>query len=394
MIYRDFQGERLSALAFGTMRLPTVEGTGTIDEKRVYEMTEYAISHGVNYFDTAYPYHGGESERVMGRVLKSFPRQSFNLATKYPGHQISDSYDVKAVFEEQLEKCGVDYFDFYLLHNVYEDSVPVYEDSRWGIIDYLKEQKKNGRIRHLGFSSHAQPDSLKSFVERHGEDMEFCQIQLNYLDWTLQSANEKYDILTAAGIPVFVMEPVRGGKLANLPASITERLKELCPGKSSASFAFRFLLGLPNVTTVLSGMSDMAQMEDNVKTFTVGEPLSQEEWQTALDIAEFLKDAVPCTGCRYCCDGCPAGLDIPKLISVYNDVKFQPHFNAGMYIDSLDEGKKPSACIGCGACSAICPQKIDVPSLMKDLEERLSKLPKWADLCRERAEASKRGKKQ
>lgn len=391
MLFKDFQDEKLSALAFGTMRLPTLSD-GTIDENAVAEMTDYAISHGVNYFDTAYPYHGGESERVMGRVLKSYPRESFNLATKYPGHQISEKYDVKAVFEEQLEKCGVEYFDFYLLHNVYENSVPVYEDSRWGIIDYLKEQKKAGRIRHLGFSSHARPETLREFTERHGEDMEFCQIQLNYLDWTLQNAREKYDYLTSVGIPVFVMEPVRGGKLASLPSYAEEKLRSVSPEGSVASHAFRFLLGLPNVTTVLSGMSDMAQMKDNIKTFDEGKALTDKELTAILEIAEQLKEAVPCTACRYCCDGCPAGLDIPRLISAYNDVKFQASFNVGMYIDSLPEDKRPTACISCGACSGICPQKIDVPEVMKDLTERLSKLPKWAELCRQREEAARKGR--
>lgn len=393
MIYRDFQGEKISALAFGTMRLPTVGDTKIIDEEKVFEMTKYAIENGVNYFDTAYPYHGGESERVMGRVLKNFPRENFNLATKYPGHQIADSYDVKAVFEEQLEKCSVDYFDFYLLHNVYEDSVPVYEDERWKIIEYLKEQKKAGRIRHLGFSSHAQPETLKKFVECHGEDMEFCQIQLNYLDWTLQNAHEKYDMLTEAGIPVFVMEPLRGGKLANPAEGVAKMFRELdCEG-TPVSFAFRFLMGFTNITTVLSGMSSMEQMKENIEIFSKHDPLTGFEAETLMRIAEYMKKAVPCTACRYCCDGCPAGLDIPKLIAIYNDVKYQPHFNAGMYIDSLPDDKKPTACVGCGACSAICPQKIDVPELMRDLNERLSKLPKWADMCRERAEAAKRGKK-
>ncbi len=392
MIYRDFQGEKISALAFGTMRLPLIEGTKTIDEEKVAEMTEYAISHGVNYFDTAYPYHGGESERVIGRVLKKYPRESFNLATKFPGHQIMDSYDAKAIFEEQLDKCGVDYFDFYLLHNIYEDSVATYEDERWGIIDYLLEQKKAGRIRHLGFSSHAQPETLKRFIERHGDEMEFCQIQMNYLDWTLQSAREKYEMLKEAGIPVFVMEPVRGGKLAHLPESASAKLAALRPGMSDASFGFRFFLGLDGVTTVLSGMSNMEQMKDNVATFTAADPLCDAEWQAVMEVAEYLKDAVPCTGCRYCCSECPLELDIPKLIAIYNDVKYQPHFNAGMYIDSLPDDKRPDQCLGCGACAAMCPQGIDIPTLMTDLSERIAKLPKWADMCRERAEAAKRNR--
>lgn len=193
MITNEFQGKQLSRLGFGTMRLP-VKANGSIDEAQVTEMVAYAIGHGVNYFDTAYPYHGGQSERVIGRVLKSYPRESFYLATKYPGHQIlSGGYHPAEIFEEQLQKCGVDYFDFYLLHNVYEKSMETYLDPRWGIIDYFKEQKRLGRIRHLGFSSHAGVRSLKEFLDTCGDDMEFCQIQLNYLDWTLQDAKGKYD---------------------------------------------------------------------------------------------------------------------------------------------------------------------------------------------------------
>ena len=202
MMTDDFQGKQLSRLGFGTMRLPT-NADGSIDEARVAEMTAYALEHGVNYFDTAYPYHGGESERVIGRVLSKYPRNSYYLATKYPGHQIiSTGYDPAEIFEEQLKKCGVEYFDFYLLHNVYEKSMEVYLDPQWGIVDYFKEQKRLGRIKHLGFSCHAETKGLKEFLDVCGEDMEFCQIQLNWLDWTLQDAKGKYELLTKRGIPV------------------------------------------------------------------------------------------------------------------------------------------------------------------------------------------------
>lgn len=216
MIYRSFQGKSLSLLGVGTMRLPTL-ADGTIDAEQVDRMTDYAMAHGVNYFDTAYPYHGGESERVIGASLSRYPRETYYLATKYPGHQIlSNGYHPEEIFEEQLKKCGVEYFDFYLLHNVYEKSMETYLDPRWGIVDYFREQKRLGRIKHLGFSSHAGVEGLKTFLDYCGEDMEFCQIQLNYLDWTLQDGKEKYDLLTGRGIPVWVMEPVRGGRLANL----------------------------------------------------------------------------------------------------------------------------------------------------------------------------------
>lgn len=392
MITNDFQGKQLSRLGFGTMRLPT-NADGSIDEVRVAEMTAYAIEHGVNYFDTAYPYHGGESERVIGRVLGKYPRDSYYLATKYPGHQISSTgYNPAEIFEEQLQKCGVEYFDFYLLHNVYEKSMEVYLDPQWGIVDYFKEQKRLGRIKHLGFSCHAETKGLKEFLDACGEDMEFCQIQLNWLDWTLQNAKGKYELLTKRGIPVWVMEPVRGGRLAKLSDTEEAKLKALRPEDSIASWGFRFLQALPNVKMVLSGMSNMEQMVDNVKTFSEEKPLSEEETTLLLEIAEGMKDSIPCTACRYCCDGCPAGLDIPGLISTYNEIRFSPAVNVAMRIEFMPEDKKPTACIGCGQCTRMCPQNIDIPGALKDFAEKLSKLPSWAEICRQRELAAKGGK--
>ena len=389
MVTNDFQGKQLSRLGFGTMRLPT-NADGSIDETQVAEMTAYAIEHGVNYFDTAYPYHGGESERVIGRVLSKYPRGSYYLATKYPGHQIiSTGYNPAEIFEEQLKKCGVEYFDFYLLHNVYEKSMEVYLDPRWGIVDYFKEQKRLGRIKHLGFSCHAETKGLKEFLDACGEDMEFCQVQLNYLDWTLQDAKGKYDLLTRRGIPVWVMEPVRGGRLAKLSDAEEAKLKALRPDDSIASWGFRFLQGLPNVKMILSGMGNMEQMVNNVKTFSEDKPLTEEETALLLDIAEGMKDSVPCTACRYCCDGCPAGLDIPGLISTYNEIRFSPAVNVAMRIEFMPEDKKPTACIGCGQCTQMCPQNIDVPGALKDFAKKLSKLPSWAEICRQREAAAK-----
>lgn len=390
MIYTEFQDKRLSLLGFGAMRLP-VKADGSIDEPQVKEMTRYAMEHGVNYFDTAWPYHGGESERVMGRILAEYPRDSYYLATKYPGHQIlSDGYNPAVIFEEQLRKCGVDYFDFYLLHNVNEKSIETYLNPQWGIIEYFKEQKRLGRIKHLGFSTHAEVKGLKEFLDICGADMEFCQIQLNYLDWTLQDAKEKYDLLTERGIPVWVMEPVRGGKLAKLTDTEEAKLREYRPEASITSWCFRFLQELPNVKMVLSGMSDKAQMRDNVSTFAEYDSLSEEEVNCLLEIAEGMKDSVPCTGCRYCCDGCPMELDIPGFLHTYNEIKVAPSMNAGMRIEFLPEEKKPSACIGCGACSAICPQNIDIPAALSDLTERLTKIPSWREICRQREEAAKK----
>lgn len=375
MIYNDFQDMKLSMLGFGMMRLPLHEDK-TIDEAQVADMIRTARENGVNYFDTAYPYHNGQSEIVAGKLLKDYPRDSFYLATKYPGHQIMDEYHPDEVFEEQLEKCGTDYFDFYLLHNINEGSIGTYMDEQWGIIDYFVEQKKLGRIRHLGFSTHGRLETMRTFLEyckKKDVTMEFCQIQLNYLDWTLQSGKEKVALLNEYGVPVWVMEPIRGGKL-----------------KDDVTSAFRFLMDVPGVTVVLSGMSSLEQMKENVRIFAERSPLNDTERQVLLEKAESMKNCLPCTACRYCCDGCPMGLDIPVLIENYNDVKTSGEGGMMNFIESLPEDKKPSACIACGQCSAICPQNIDIPSALSELAEIFARAPKWADLSRERAEAAKK----
>ena len=334
MIYHDFQNIKLSALGFGTMRLP-LNPDKSIDEPQVFAMTDYALAHGVNYFDTAYPYHASKSEVVIGQALSRHPRESFYLATKYPGHQIMDVYDPAEIFNEQLVKCGVDYFDFYLLHNVCEVSIPVYEDPRWGIIDYFLEQKAQGRIRHFGISSHALPDNLEKFLDCHDGQIEFCQIQLNYLDWTLQNAERKYQILSERNIPVWVMEGLHGGRLSNLSAEDLDRLKALRPDETATGWAFRWLQSLPNVTMILSGMSSLEQMKENIRTFETSEPLNDAEKAVLSDIAEGMKNALPCTSCRYCCAGCPMELDIPLLINAYNDARLHPNsFTVPMMLDT------------------------------------------------------------
>ena len=388
MIYRSFQSKQLSALGFGAMRLPT-KADGSVDEALTRKMVHTAVKNGVNYFDTAWPYHDGESERIMGRILGEFPRDSFYLADKFPGHQIASHYDPAAVFEAQLKKCGVEYFDFYLLHNVYEKSINVYLDPQWGILDYFREQKRIGRIKHLGFSTHGRIDIIKAFLDHCGDDMEFCQIQLNYLDWTLQEAKEKYDLLTQRNIPVWVMEPVRGGKLSHLSPDAESKLKALRPEESISAWAFRFLQGLPNVCVTLSGMSNMDHVEDNLRTYSTHAPLSDAEKELVFAIAEGLKDSIPCTACRYCCDGCPMGLDIPMLIGTYNEIRYAPVTNSILRIEALPENKKPSACIACGKCTKICPQNIDIPKAMADFTEAMKSIPSWAEICRQREAAQK-----
>lgn len=391
MIYSEYKEEKLSLLGFGAMRLPLLED-GSVDEAETEALIAKAMAEGVNYYDTAYPYHGGESERILGRILKKYPRDSFYLATKFPGHQICSSYDPKAIFEEQLEKCGVDYFDYYLLHNVYENSLETYLDPKWGIIDYLKEQKRLGRIRHLGFSTHGSTALIKDFLEICGDDMEFCQIQLNYLDWTLQDAKQKYDVLTERGLGVWVMEPVRGGKLCKLSEEEEAKLKAERPEESIASWGFRFLQGLPNVKMILSGMSNMEQVEDNLNTFAERKPLTEKETKMLLDIAEGMKNSVPCTACRYCCDGCPQEINIPLMLEIYNDLQITPTFTVSMRIEGIPESRQPHSCIGCGACTAVCPQGIDIPGVLASLSEKVKAIPSWVQICKEREEAAQKGR--
>ena len=396
MLFNTFCGEKVSRLGFGAMRLPLL-ADGSIDEAQVFEMVDLAIANGVNYFDTALPYHEGASEVVLSKALARYPRDSYFLADKYPGHQIAKSYNPAQTFEEQLEKCGVDYFDFYLLHNVSENSVATYEDPQWGMLDYFLEQKRNGRIRHLGFSTHGFPDMIEGFLDYAGDSMEFCQIQINYLDWTLQNAKEKYELLKKRGIPIISMESVRGGKLANLPEADHAKLEALRPGESDASWGYRWLQGFPEIKVILSGMSKLEHVADNVKTFAQEAPLSDAENALLLEIAEGLKGSVPCTACRYCCEGCPMELNIPLLINKYNDFKIAPSINVSMFIEALPEDKGPAACLACGACTHVCPQNIPIPDILKDFAEGLAARPSWRELSAKReaiAEENRRKKRE
>ena len=394
MIYRDFKGQKLSQLGFGCMRFASDPETGEIDQAKVNAMFDLAIKEGVNYFDTAYPYLGGKSEIAMAEGLSRYPRENYYLADKFPGHSLTGPIDNIALFNVSLRKCRTDYFDFYLLHNVTEWSVQFYESEEYHIIPDLLQVKKEGKIRYFGFSCHAGPELLDSFLTRHEGVFDFVQIQLNYLDWTMQDAKEKCDIIRKHGLGIWVMEPVRGGKLAVLPESEKAKLRALRergsftgPEPSDASFAFRFLQDMPGVTVILSGMNEVFQVEDNLRTFREENPLSDEERSVLLDIAENLKKGVPCTACRYCCDGCPMELDIPYLLQCYNDYKFATTMTPSMRIDALSEDKRPAACIGCGQCMHACPQGIDVPSALAELAEMYEKGPHWGDVVAQRAKS-------
>lgn len=375
--------ETIKRFGFGCMRFPT-NSDESVNYEETEKMIDYALKNGVNYFDTAYVYHSGKSETVLGDILKKYPRESFVIANKYPGHQITDTYYPEPIFLEQLERCQVDYFDYYLLHNVNENSIKVYKDEKWGIFEYFKKQKELGKIKHLGFSCHCSVELLKEFLDYCGDAMEFCQIQLNYLDWTLQDGKAKYDLLTERNIPVYIMEPLRGGKLASLPEEATLKLNALREGVTPVEWAFRFLLNLPNVRMILSGMSEFSQVKENIGIFKNDKPLNETEINALLEVAESLKDSVPCTGCGYCLKDCPMGLNIPVFISVYNDLKLQKAITTRMRLDVFPEDKQPDACISCGLCAENCPQKIKVPEEISKLNEILNSMPTWAQVCEER----------
>lgn len=376
MIYKDFKGMKLSALGMGAMRLPVIDGKDSqVDFEETKKMVDHAMKNGINYYDTAWGYHEGNSETVMGKALSSYPRDSFFLADKFPGYDLGNMDKVESIFEKQLEKCGVEYFDFYLFHNVCEMNIDSYTDEKYGIMEYLMKQKKSGRIRHLGLSVHGSRSVLERFLDAYGSEMEFCQIQLNYMDWEFQKAKEKVELLNERNIPIWVMEPLRGGQLASLDAAFEEKLKALRPYETVPAWAFRFLQTVPRVTVTLSGMSDFQQLQDNISTFQTERPLSDEEFSVLEGIADSIikRTALPCTACRYCTSHCPQHLDIPMLLELYNEhCSTEAGFIAPMALSAIDEDKRPSACIGCRSCEAVCPQQIKISEAMADFVKRLA----------------------
>ncbi len=373
MLYKDFKDKKLSTLGLGCMRLPVIDGDeNTIDVAKSEEMIAYAMANGVNYFDTAWGYHGGNSEEVTGQILRKYPRDSYYIASKFPGYDLSNMDKVEEIFEAQLAKTGMEYFDFYMLHNVCELNIEQYLDEKNGILPYLLKQKELGRIKHLGFSTHARIRAFKKFLDAAGEHMEFCQIQLNWLDWDFQKASQKVDILNKKHIPIFVMEPLRGGKLAHLPEGQSSVLKDLRPGESDAGWGFRFLQSVPGVQLVLSGMSSLEQLKENIDTMSVERPLNEREGMVLLYTARDLIEPIPCTVCRYCTTHCPQGLDIPVLLALYNEHNStEEGFIAPMAIDALPEDKRPSACHGCKACNDVCPQRIKIAEAIADLADKI-----------------------
>lgn len=371
MFYKDFNGKSLSLLGLGCMRFPTVEGTGEVDLEKTERIIDLAMEKGINYYDTAWGYLSGKSEEITGRMLKKYPRDSYYIATKFPGFSKELIGKAEEVFETQLARLGMDYVDFYLFHNVCEADIDNYLDNeKYGHFSYILEQKKKGRIKHLGFSTHGTLDTVKRFLDAYGEHIEFCQIQLNFLDYYLQDARAKVELLNERNIPIWVMEPLRGGRMASL-------VDGALSGQSVPSWAFRYLFGIEGVGMILSGMSDTAQVTENANIFSQHKPLDADEAAALEAVTQNMlsKKTLPCTGCRYCTDGCPMGLDIPLLIGLYNDLCFNGHsFVAETAVANMPVEKRPGACIGCRACEDACPQNIKISEAMADFAKRLEKI--------------------
>ena len=376
MIYKRFRDMKLSALGMGNMRLPVKDGNdAVIDEAATEAILDYCMAHGINYYDTAWGYHSGNSELVVGKLLQKYPRESFYLASKFPGYDLSNMGRVEEIFEEQLRKCRVGYFDFYLFHNVCEMNIEQYLDPRYRTHAYLMEQKRKGRIRHLGFSAHGDIPTIRRFLEAYGKDMEFAQIELNWFDWAFQNAKGKLELLKEWNIPVWVMEPVRGGQLANLQPEDAAKLKAARPGEGIPAWSFRFLQSLPQVTMTLSGMSSLQQVRDNIATYEESKPLTEDEMRLLLSVADDMirRTTVPCTACHYCVSHCPMQLPIPDLLKLYNEsmAAGPGAFIAPMALSAFAQNQQPSCCIGCRACEQVCPQQIHIPDALHDFAVRV-----------------------
>ena len=373
VVKRKFAGKEFPLIALGCMRLPMRDSK--IDMVELDKMVEYAMSHGANYFDTAYMYVEGKSENAIGEILKQYPRESFFLADKCPAYLVNSKEDVARLFNEQLKKCHVDYFDNYMVHNINKDSIHNYRDN--DMYGEILKLKKEGRVKNLGFSFHGDPDMLREVIHEHKWD--FCQLQLNYLDWEVINAKELYEIADEAKVPIIVMEPLRGGGLCNLPDKAAAKLKERCPDDTQASFGLRWVTSKPRVFTILSGMSNFQQMKENIDTFSNFKEFTQEELQTAAEVAKLMQSqgAINCTACRYCMEVCPRGINIPAIFGLYNVYKNNDNgFMFGVNYNALKDSEKADKCINCHLCSKNCPQGLDIPALLKKVESTVERVSK------------------
>ena len=360
--------EDVSLLGFGCMRFPQKDGK--IDRELSHKMIKLALDEGVNYIDTAYPYHDGESEEFVKEVLSTINREKVFLADKLPIWDCHKKEDVERIFHEQLEKCGVDYFDFYLIHAVNKNRIQQVKDL--DLFNTLEKFKAEGKIRNIGFSFHDNLEAFKLWVELY--DWDFVQIQLNYMDVEHQQGMEGYEILTKKDIPVIIMEPVKGGSLAHFNEKIEQKMKSYHPHQSIASWAFRWIGRLPNVKVVLSGMSTLEQVEDNLKTFNNFIPMNDEELKIVEEVRKDILNLskVDCTSCNYCMP-CPHGINIPANFRLYNGHAMYENESNSKWVINMLKSRKAFAdnCIDCGECEPKCPQFIEIPKRLRDLEDYL-----------------------
>ncbi len=371
-----FKNLSISMLGFGAMRLPT-DSNGNIDDALNKQMVDTAINAGINYYDTAYMYMDGKSENAMGDALKKYARSSFNLTTKMPVMMLEKEEDVEKIFNEQLKRCKTDYFDFYLVHCLTKQN---WENTKkYNVIPFLEKMKKEGKIKYLGFSHHDTPELLQEIIDYY-DKWEFVQLQLNKLDWKTCRGEEQYKIARKAKLPIVVMEPLKGGSLANLNTEATKILHDYNPELSTASWAFRWLAGLDGILTMLSGMTKPEHLADNIKTFSDLKPLTEEEtkiYEQALAV-HMKAQAIGCTACRYC--ECPVGVDIPSIFSLYNQYKYNDAPNKAVsfinHYEALRESERADKCIKCGLCKTKCPQHLDIPELLAKVEKEYRELKK------------------
>lgn len=350
-------------LGFGLMRLPQKDGK--VDYATAEKMVAKAMAAGCNYFDTAYMYHGGESERFVGDVLSKYPRDSYFLTSKMPIAMMNSASDNERIFKEQLERTKAGYFDFYFMH--WLNAAHWEKAKSFGTLEFMKKMQAEGKIRRLGFSFHGEPETLEIIAKAFPWDL--VQIQLNYLDWELCRSGEQYEVLSKLGIPISVMEPLKGGTLVRLTPDSKKIFEQANPNASIASWGLRYVASLPNIQVVLSGMSAIEHMEDNLRTFSPLVPLSDDERKVIAQalVAYRKSGAVPCTVCRYC-SPCPVGVDIPRNLALLNQVKGGlPLFHAKLVYDAMQEDSRASSCVACGACKKKCPQSIDIPKYMKEI---------------------------
>lgn len=363
---RKFKDITVPLLGLGCLRLP-MNGK-KIDMVELEKMVDYAITHGVNYFDTAYFYVNGKSENAIGEVLKNYHRKDFLLADKTPPQSMKSKEDVRRVFEEQLKKCQVGYFDFYMIHSLKPNTIENYR--KYEMFNQLMEFKKEEKIKYTGFSFHGSTKMLKEVVAEHPWD--FCYLQINYFDWDIAEAHQQYDILKNAGIPTVVMEPLKGGNLVRLSDKALNKLKEKHPDTTPAEFALRWAASKENVITVLSGMSNLQQIKENINTFVNFKEMTDEEEKTAKQITSVIQaeGEINCTACKYCMEVCPRGINIPLIMSLYNQFVPKKWYSAFAYrYKMLDEDEKADKCIKCGLCSKNCPQNLLIPELLTKIDK-------------------------